>query len=367
MSVLGAALAAGIAATASTAGTIYNNYQANLQSDRAFYRQQDLMDKQLDQNKQLHQSNLQTSYETDIKYNSPSAQMKRLQEAGLNPYLLSQHENLIAPGASPATAGHGMQGVPSVQQANLQPLNFDSIGRQVSQLLAVGSEIKRNDAESFSKIVDALPKLGESLGWDNARKAAKDMLGMFGISNSQRERQLEGIINGIELENRSKAVKASLDEQFGVRDANQKWALGEQALSESFARIGKMSSDAKVNDQQINKLASDIIRNVADAWKLRKEGEKFVADAKTVNALREFVVSQAKSTAQQMSLSSFMSGADPVSPVHDLKYSQGYVKDVIDRDEMIMHQSASKIEYFLNKWLGEYLKVSAGGSAITDF
>lgn len=349
-------IGSGISAAASVGSSAMNNYAADLRSDRQFYRTQDLM--QLQKNINMKQ------WQEQQEYNSPAAQMQRYKEAGLNPWLMSKSD-LIGSGSSPAAAPS--TSAPSVPLGDTIPMDMSQLGGNVAQLLGLSSQIKRNDAESLSKIVESISKVGPDLGWDVARKMAKDLLGVFGVSNSQSERRLNAIIDGLESEARSKAVKATLDEAFGVRDANQKWALGEQALSESFARIGKMSSDAKVNEATINELASQIVRNVADAWKLRKEGEKFEADAKTVNALREFIVSQARSQAQQMNLQSFMSGADPLSPIHDYKYSKGHIKSVVGGMSITDEQYSSQLLRAMDKVFGEYIKVSNASAPAYNF
>ena len=349
-------IGSGISAAASAGTAAMNNYAADLRSDRQFYRTQDLMQYQTHLNMQ--------QWQEQQDYNSPAAQMQRYKEAGLNPWLMSKSD-LIGSGSSPAAAPS--TSAPSVPLGQYAPLDMSQLGGNVAQLLGLSSQIKRNDAESLSKIVESISKVGPDLGWDVARNMANDLLGVYGVSGSQSERKLNAIIDGLESEARSKSVKASLDEAFGVRDANQKWALGEQALSESFARIGKMSSDAKVNEATVKELASQIVRNVADAWKLRKEGEKYLADSKTANALREFVVSQARSQAQQLKLSSFMNGADPASPIHDYKFSKGHVKSVISGLSITDEQYSSELLRAMDKVFGEYVKVSNAASPAYNF
>lgn len=350
-----AALVAGISATSSLGASAFNNYMSDLRSDRQFYRTQDLMDKEMQQRKEL--------FDYENLYKSPKEQMARYREAGLNPYLMAHENDIGAAGGSIPAAG----GAPNVPVAQTFPYSNEPIVSGISQMLATGSQIKLNDAEAFSKIVDSLPTLGESMGWSQARKVAKDLLGIVGISSSQHERKIDAIIEGMESENRSKAVKASMDEAFGMKLAEQRWASGEQAISESFARVGKMSSDAKVNESMIKKLASDIVRNVADAWKLRKEGEKYVADAKTINALRSFVVSQSRSYANMLNLNSYLSGAEEGTDLFDFKHSGSYAKNKVEAERIRMTRHADAVWTAVDKFFDDYVKImgspSAGGSS----
>lgn len=349
-------IGSGISAAASAGTAAMNNYAADLRSDRQFYRTQDLMKLQKDINMQ--------QWQEQQDYNTPAAQMQRYREAGLNPWVMSKSD-LIGSGSSPAAAPS--TSAPSVPLGETFPMDMSQLGGNFAQLLAVSSQIKRNDAESLSKIAETISRVGPDLGWDVARKLAKDLLGVFGHSNSQSERRLNAIIDGLESEARSKAVKATLDEAFGVRDSNQKWALGEQALNEAFARIGKMSSDAKVNEATIDELAKRVVRNVAEAWKLYREGEKYVADAKTANALRQFIVSQARSKANIMSTQSYLLGAEEGTDIFDFVHSGQHAKSLTGGMSITDEQFSSEILRALDKVLGEYIKVSNASAPAYNF
>lgn len=347
-----AILAAGIAASASAGTAIYNNYQANLANDEAYERTKELQQMQYDQQKELYEH----QFNREAAYNDPSHLRELYEKAGYNPALLAHNGDIGQAATHPA-----MPGVPSISSfgpRQVFPMDLTNGVSAISQALAVGSQIKKNDAESFEKIVRSLPELGKSIGWNNVRNVAKDLLGMTGVSGSQYERLMNSQIDAAESEARSKAVKATLDEVFGVRDANQKWNLGEQALSESFARVGKMASDVKVNEQMIKKLASDCIVNVANAWKLRKEGEKFVADSKTVNALRSFLVSQARAKANLLNLESYLSGAEEDTDIFDFMHSGSHAKAIVESKKITDEQRSSELIRALDKVLGEYVKTS---------
>ena len=331
----------------------------------SFNRQKELVEKEQDWQKRMYDY----SFQKESEYNSPQAAMLRYDAAGINPYLISQHSQMIGSGETRPSIPSPV-GAPQVAQAPAWNVPLGESMNGIASALAASSQIKKNDAESFSKIVSSLPELGKSLGWDNAREYAKSMLGMLGVSGSQYERQMESIIKGLQLENRSKEVRAILDETFGPKMAEQKWALGEQALSESFVRIGKMASDVKVNDETVKKLASECIVNIANAWKLRREGEKYVADAKTINALREFLVSQARSKANMMNTQSYLLGAEEGTDIFDYVHSGKHAKGVTGRMD-IQDEFGNRSVFWIDRLLNQYVKVlgsaPSGGSQTTTY
>lgn len=354
-----------IGAVGALGSAAISGFSGQSNATTSFNRQKELMEKEQDWQKRMYDY----SFQKESEYNSPQAAMLRYDAAGINPYLISQHSQMIGSGETRPSIPSPV-GAPQVAQAPAWNVPLGESMQGIASALSASSQIKKNDAESFSKIVESLPELGKSLGWNNAREYAKSMLGILGVSGSQYERLINAQVDAAESEARSKAVKATLDEAFGVRDANQKWALGEQALSESFARIGKMSSDRAVNDAEIKKFASECIRNVCDAWKLVKEGEKYVADARTVNALRSFLVSQARSKANMMNTQSYLLGAEEGTDIFDYVHSGKHAKGVVGHLD-IQDEFGNRSVFWIDRLLNQYVKVlgsaPSGGSQTTTY
>lgn len=270
-----AALAAGIAATASTVNSAMNNYAADLTSDRQFYRTQDLMKMQRDID--------MGKWREQVAYNTPEAEMQRYREAGLNPFLLSR-EGMVGSGSSQSVPSGS---APSVPLGQTFPNSFDSVGRNVADLLSVSSQIKRNEAESFSKVVDSISKVGSDLGWDNARSVARSMLGIYGIKNSQRERQLDSLVDSFEYDAKIKRVQSDVAQQTSMQYANNLISLQNMEFAKYSAEFNLMQSEVESNRSKIRVAASEYIRNIADALHLKKVGDYYEANAVTVNALRD--------------------------------------------------------------------------------
>lgn len=288
-----AALAAGIMATGSTINTAISNNQANLSSLTAFNRQKELMDKQQDQSIALHKANLEESYRQDLLHNSPSAQMQRYRDAGLNPYLIMQHEGNIGAAASAPASGGSAAPAPSVQQANLQPFQLPEMSG-IANMLMASSESKKNDAEAFSKIMSSVPEMGRSIGWAQTRSFLRQMMGIYGIEGSQYERMAENQVRGLELKNQRDEFDLSLVKQFGADKArliNSQLSVEINKLQKEIevldSNVDLNKSSIHVNDAQIKELVTRSARNIAEKAHL-------TADATTIDALRGALVFESK-------------------------------------------------------------------------
>lgn len=288
-----AALAAGIMAAGSTINTAISNNQANLASLTAFNRQKELMDKQQEQSIALHKTNLEESYRQDLLHNSPSAQMQRYREAGLNPYLIMQHEGNIGAAVSAPAGSGSVAPAPSVQQPNLQPFQLPEMSG-IANMLIASSESKKNDAESFSKIMSVVPEMGRSIGWAQTRSFLRQMMGIYGIEGSQYERMAENKVRGLELKNQRDEFELSLVKQFGpdkARLINSQLSVEIDKLQKEIevldSNVDLNKSSIHVNDAQIRELVTRAARNIAEKAHLD-------ADATTINALRGALVFESK-------------------------------------------------------------------------
>lgn len=346
-----AALAAGIAATASTGATLYNNWQANLASDKQFNRTKDLMDKQQEQNIALHKANLEESYRQDLEYNNPSAQMQRYREAGLNPYLQMQDGNVGA-GVAPQSVDQGASS-PSAQLQQTFPMSAPDMSG-LSQLLATQSQVKVNEADAFSRIADSIPKVGETLGWENARYFARELLGVYGIHNSQRERQLDAIIDNYNYSAEYNSLQNQLIKRYGFEKASNDIALQEQLFNKYAAEIGLMSSEGKLNDAKVEELASEYVRNLADAFKLRKEGNYYVASSEQYEELSKLTHLSVVRAGIENRLGGFYEG----SPLDDYSHKYGHQRRVVEATKIGDIKSSNVFYNAADVVLGKWIKVS---------
>lgn len=284
-----AALAAGIAATASTVNNAMSNYAADLTSDRQFYRTQDLMDKEQQQRKDL--------FDYQNAYGTPEAIMQRYRDAGLNPFL-NMREGSIGSGQTPSVPSAG--GAPSVPLGQTFPLDVSSTVSSLSEMLVSSSSIERNESESFKSIIDSLPVLGEYLGEDEMRNVARSLLASRGVDlssdkgGSRRLNQLDDQIDLLKLQKENQFIQNRLDSlTFDIQDkyGSEKARLLNDKLDKEVSKLQeeilKIGSERDVNDMQVYELWTRSARNLAEELHLN-------ADTNTINKLRDALYWKAK-------------------------------------------------------------------------
>lgn len=255
-------------------------------------------------------------------YNTPSAQRARLREAGFSPWQsggggAGVTPNLAASHGSPSAGSPSMVGAPS----------FPIIDNPADNMQSVLNESIRIDAESANQLAQAAQSavmtsvaLYEKTGdLKSAEKYLNTSLRAVGGAsfndNSLYFRQFELSIRAKELENINKDLNNQYQKIQNDIQAKTGMPLAEANLSnirQSTAFLGKQIEEAvsridlnkenilnaketrKLIESQIKSALSEVVANYANAYRLRKEGDKFVADTQTINAVREHVVKSAK-------------------------------------------------------------------------
>lgn len=235
------------------------------------------------------------------EYNTPAQQMKRFAGAGLNPYLALQGGEL----------GSGnSQSVPSVldpSRGSVSPFQrspLDNPFTDATSKLLQGASIANQRLAGLAALFESSPKLFNAVGKERFDGIMSSVLGES-VDSSIIKRVSDA--NAIRSESESKIAKIESDlaAKYGETKASNFVALQEQEFNKMAAEIGKMSSDRAVNDATINKMASEYLRNLADAYKLRKEGDKYVIEGSYLNALIGLTSEQISA----LSLSNLLSGA----------------------------------------------------------
>lgn len=355
-------LAAGIGATAGAVNTGINSWQADLAENKSFNRQKELMDKQLEQSKDLHKTNLEESYRQELAVNSPSAQMARYREAGLNPYLIMQHEGNIGAAASPSVGTPNAPGAPSVNQRHVIPLQGIDFGG-LSNLLVASSEAKRNESQTLQNTIDFIEKVGKNLGWPQARSLSRELLGVNGIQNSQTERMVESVIRQNELDSERLKIENDLTSRFGAKQAQKVLDVQQAQIDEYFAKVDKLFSDIDVNNanlaeiqKRIDVLASEYVRNLAQAFASRKEGEKFVVDAEYYKSMKALT----DTSVQREEFNNYFNQTYVGSSRYNYAKKFAHHRSLVENDKQLDNWKRSALGKALDKALGQYLKVSGG-------
>lgn len=237
-------------------------------------------------------------------YNSPTSQMRRLREAGLNPFLIQSSvgsgESSLA-GSSPQGAPSvgsgamaGSVGTPSGSLAQLTPFTA------VRDMLAgkqVQAQLQSSEGHYIKDLADSFVTLGKEFGPEQANKILNNILPGLGSASadgmSQTFRLLGEQVQSQHLDNLRKQMENGLLSEFGKKHAQSILDRVDIEATESAARIGKMASDVRVNETEIRELATRCAKNLAEAGLAS-------ANAETVNQVRQYLVGQMRLQFNQM-------------------------------------------------------------------
>lgn len=298
LAALGGALVSGIAGAAGASATNSSNKKIAREN----------RDWQTVEN-QKQRDFIQEMFDEQNEYNTPSAQMARYREAGLNPYL---SQGQIGSGSSTsvpsAPSGVGSPNLPSL--SNPMAAAAGILG---DTSISLAQQKLAHTNEQMAK-VELLGRVRKVLG-EEAYQQMKDKI-LPGLVTSPSEmtqdwRKEESEIALSQSQGEIARQKASLDKM--LNDNGLGWRILTEYDNNAMkihSEIGKMASDAKVNDAQVKSLTENLKLIVPQAKKLLADAAKAGADAQTINALRKYVVDQAKYTADTLMYESGMSALD---------------------------------------------------------
>ena len=218
-------------------------------------RQKDQLDQQQKLNEQAQKMNWAT-IDKNNEYNTPVNQVKRLQEAGLNPSLIY--------GAGPSGVAGGSQAVPSITAGNASDessrksasIAQEGMGLQMQMLR---SQIDLNNAQADNLKVDAAKKAGvdTKLGEQNiAESQARINQINTSIENLKSDTSLKNSQNEL---NQLQQVSTELANHFNATNYKQQ-------IEQTGVIIRKLTSEANVSEatqQSLIDIAKENVKLVA--------------------------------------------------------------------------------------------------------
>lgn len=229
----------------------------------------------------------QRDYETEMWnktnfYNTPSAQMKRLREAGINPFISGSggYSNISQIPSAP-----GMQGAPNAPIVQNEYEGFASALQNgissTASLAQVGANVANQNAKTA---IDAIKAYTEFLtATDGNYSDAKKLLGTLLKPLGYSSKQMEDIMHGQNLN------------YMQTRIASDRQALEYNLLH----RYGERKADAELRhiDKLIEKLDSDIVHNKslnslndAQVEELAQRTAKELEETTTIKESRNFII-----------------------------------------------------------------------------
>lgn len=244
------ALAAGIAASAATLGSLINSSTTNSINEST-------------KNWQSNENRYARAWQEDMynKYYSPQATKRQLIEAGINPAISG---DVGAGGSmpSPVQTGSPAVGFPHVDFGANEAI---SAYLQSSSVSAQNASYR---AQSVESLIKAGTMIANDLGESAARDYFKTMLPTVVADQKEQynvQRSFDVQLQAVNVSNQRAKLEYDLRTKYGDKQSMADLDKVDQWISESVARIGKMASDSKLNEANIEKVASEIVQNFASA------------------------------------------------------------------------------------------------------
>lgn len=319
----GSVINAGSSLIGSIAGAIGQNRVVNKQIEAQKRENQLNREYNLMLARQQNQWNLE-QWQRENDYNSPTSQMARLRQAGLNPDLMYGQGTTGNSAGSPEMTS-GAPSEPTDMSAMLSKRSFGQTMQQIldkeqqrrmneAQIEAIKANTKKTEEETTGVSLDNLIKEGTK---DNVIKLSSVTLEGAMVLNDLNKTQRASLLKGIEKadqdikesQSRMDAIKASIvdmtfkqqqdakrlalealrnDAEIRKLDADTEKAIAEAGLTrqqyyeavETFAlREAGLIKDNEIKDKQVAKLVSeaDVLRNEFQSGSLRLQREIFKA------------------------------------------------------------------------------------------
>ena len=254
---------------------------------------------------QMERNRQQQQWQEDMynKYQSPEALMRQYKSAGLNPFLLGEN---VGTGSVPSTsAGGSVSGhmpdfsghLAAMQQADsAKMLSAASSGNQRAQTIT----------NFVSAVTEACIKLGPSGARDVFTHLAPELQSL-GLDYETAYKLVAPQIRMAEANADISEFESYMAKKYGEEKTLLFIEKTNQDIVESVGRLGLMSAQSdeireniKLIRAQTRSVASVIARNYAEAFKLRKEGEKYEVDTQTAKQIQKYVVGMYKDNAQML-------------------------------------------------------------------
>lgn len=207
--------------------------------------------KNADLSRELQESNQNWQEDMYNKYYSPSAQIQQLRDAGVNPAVSGSDFS----GSTPPSSAPG-------SPVSAVAPRFPDLSQSLAQAQQMKlSEEQANVAkqESVYKIIQGGSEIAKTFGYEAGRAFIEHGISILNLEGQDNYQRL------FDIQYTRQCLETDLRDRFGEREYKSKLDAVYQGVNESAVRIGKMLSDASVNDAKIKELASEVAKNFAQA------------------------------------------------------------------------------------------------------
>lgn len=310
------------------------------------------------------------------EYNSPAHMRELYRQGGYNPYLLGS-ENL---GAGAGSAGTPSQtGAPNV--AHVSPVNpmsglsagINGAAGSFADYLSLYQQSQQVDSNVELQHVKAIQSLSETAikayndlgykGFKDLMDRLSPVLSSLNFQGSRSDVLFDNYLKdeiskryNLDMNSLVNELSYELGKEYTPQQIRSSLEKTEYEISEIVGRLNSMSIQ---NQALIDRTAAEVVEKTASAYNLRKSGDKFEADTKTVNAIRESYTRIIKGKATQSEVAAYFASAEKESSSSLV----GYMTSKEGRDRKAkaysigLEQKSSDLIRACDKVLGEYFNV----------
>lgn len=205
---------------------------------------------------QSDENQKQRDYETKMweannAYNTPSAQMERYRQAGINPYLGGSK---LGAGESSPVSAPPLSGAPF--SIPMQPYRFPELGTSIANIFRANAEASNQSAQSLETAAQAAKNILDVTGDGQLAKQALEpyLKSSQGISfdNGTFMKRISSDAQLASANADLAQTNASLEKEFGKSRYERVLAKFDYEYTQSVAQIGLWSSMSKLNDSLVN-------------------------------------------------------------------------------------------------------------------
>lgn len=225
-------------------------------------------------------------------YNTPSAMKARIKEAGWNPFLANSEVG--------SASNAGAAGSPSMQSApnqpEVKPMGYSFIGdaaniaaAQYYQAKSVDANVANQQAQANKDIVETGKEIYRILGKEASQQYLqanlKPIKGSVEGSNFARQTVAQTAYD------EAKAFRQELDNEIENAVGRQRASAVVENMRKNTdyfqAQIDRLSKLNDVSDKEIEEISSNILRNIAQAFNLEKQGEYYEVSSKQLSLINQ--------------------------------------------------------------------------------